>query len=70
MSDIGGAPPGTLPFVSGAAPKAKLAPLRVNDSVVHFSYANLCRALYRCVERGYHVVSMSLGGPFGSSTLH
>jgi thermitase len=41
----------------------------VKDSVIHFSYANLCKALYYAAERGYHVVSMSLGGPLGSNAL-
>jgi len=61
--------PGTAAFVSGIAPQASLVPLRVSDSVIHFSYANLCAALYYAVEHGHHVVSMSLGGPWGSGAL-
>jgi len=56
-------------LVTGMAPKASLVPLRVNDSVVHFSYARLCEALYRAVDKKCHVVSMSLGGPWGSGAL-
>jgi len=55
--------------VTGMAPGASLVPLRVSDSVVHFSYARLCEALYRAVEKKCHVVSMSLGGPWGSGAL-
>lgn len=60
---------GAAAFVTGIAPRASLVPLRVNDSVIHFSYANLCAALYYAVAHGYHVVSMSLGGPWGSGAL-
>jgi hypothetical protein len=68
MSDAG-PPPGAAAFVTGIAPQASLVPLRVSDSVIHFSYANLCAALYYAVEHDYHVVSMSLGGPWGSGAL-
>ncbi|MCC6610032.1 MAG: S8 family serine peptidase [Burkholderiales bacterium] len=60
---------GAAAFVTGIAPQASLVPLRVNDSVIYFSYANLCAALYYAVAHGYHVVSMSLGGPWGSGAL-
>jgi len=64
-----GPPPGAAAFVTGIAPGVSLVPLRVSDSVIHFSYANLCAALYYAVAHGYHVVSMSLGGPWGSGAL-
>ena len=51
--------------VIGFAPHAALVPLRVNDSVVHFSWRRLCEALYWALARGCHVASMSLGGPWG-----
>jgi len=51
----------------GVAPKASLVPLRVNDSVIHFSWRRLCAALYWAVEKDFHVASMSLGGPWGGS---
>jgi serine protease len=51
--------------VVGFAPDAGLVPLRVNDSVVHFSWRRLCEALYWAVARNCHVASMSLGGPWG-----
>jgi len=51
--------------VVGFAPDAALVPLRVNDSVVHFSWRRLCEALYWAVARNCHVASMSLGGPWG-----
>jgi serine protease len=53
------------PRVIGFAPGAALVPLRVNDSVVHFSWRRLCEALYWAVERNCQVASMSLGGPWG-----
>jgi serine protease len=53
--------------VVGFAPRAALVPLRVNDSVVHFSWRRLCEALYWAVARNCHVASMSLGGPWGGS---
>lgn len=56
-------------FVCGIAPRASLVPLRISDSVVHYSYARLCEALYYAVEKKCHVVSMSLGGPWGSAAL-
>lgn len=61
---------GVDPNVAGAAPLARLVPLRVSDTVLHFSWMRLSRALYHAVDRQCHVVSMSLGGPFGSGALH
>jgi len=51
--------------VVGFAPRAALVPLRVSDSVVHFSWRRLCEALYWAVARNCHLASMSLGGPWG-----
>ncbi len=85
MSDAGDPPAGELPveqeaidsgrarrrtgFVSGTAPEARLVPLRVAESVVHFSFAKLAKALCFATVRGHHVVSMSLGGPVESDAL-
>jgi hypothetical protein len=55
------------PELVGVAPRAALVPLRVNDSVIHFSWRRLCAALYWAVEKEFHVASMSLGGPWGGS---
>jgi hypothetical protein len=55
---------------SGIAPEALLIPYRVSDSVIHFSWGRLCQALYRAVESRCHIVSMSLGGPWGGGALH
>jgi serine protease len=66
MSAVG---PDGVNHVTGAAPQALLIPLRVKDSVIHFSYANLCESLYYAAAQGYHVVSMSLGGPISSDAL-
>jgi subtilisin family serine protease len=46
-----------------------LVPLRVHDSVIHFSWGNLAKALYHAADSGCHVVSMSLGGPWAGNTL-
>ncbi|MBI1944635.1 MAG: S8 family serine peptidase [Deltaproteobacteria bacterium] len=85
MSDAGDPPAGELPvepkaladgraqrptgFVSGTAPAAALVPLRVKESVIHFSFTNLVKALTFATVRGHHVVSMSLGGLVGSDAL-
>jgi len=65
-SDIG---PGGVDHVTGAAPGAKIVPLRTNDSVMYVSYLNLCRALYFAADKGWPVASMSLGGAFSSRAL-
>jgi thermitase len=56
-------------FVSGVAPLAELVPVRVSGGVVHLSFANVVRAIHHCVDRGAHVISMSLGGPVPSDAL-
>jgi thermitase len=56
--------------VFGAAPKARLVPLRVSKSVVHLSFENVADAIHLAVDRGCHVISMSLGGPIGPKFLH
>jgi thermitase len=55
--------------VGGVAPAANLVPLRVTDTVVLFSYARLERALYYAADKGFHVVSISLGGGWSSDSL-
>src|SRR5262249_20704337 len=54
----------------GVAPGAKILPLRVSSSVIHLSFQNLCDALTEAMDRGAHVISMSLGGPLGSGLLN
>jgi thermitase len=67
MSPRGGA--GAV-FVEGTAPEAQIVPLRVSDSVIHFSFANLTRAIHHAVDQAkVQVISMSLGGPFPSRAL-
>jgi hypothetical protein len=67
MSSPGG--PGTV-AVTGSAPKATLVPIRVSDSVIHFSFRNATQAIYHAVDHaGAHVISMSLGGPLHSSAF-
>lgn len=67
LSDVG---PAAVTHVTGVAPQASLIPLRVSSSVVHFSWARLCAALYRAIDEDAHAVSMSLGGPWGGFALH
>jgi len=55
--------------VRGIAPRARLVPLRVTRSVVLFDYGALERALYFAADRGMHVVSVSLGGAWGTRAL-
>ena len=67
MSGRGG--PGAQ-FVTGSAPECKLVPIRVSDSVIHFSFQNATQAIYHAVDKaGAHVISMSLGGPLHSSAF-
>ena len=68
MSDAG-AGPGASQWVSGAAPRALLIPYRVIKSVVVFNFANVAKAIFRAVDNGCHVISMSLGGPLHSHAL-
>jgi thermitase len=55
--------------VSGTAPLASLVPFRVSTSVIHFSFRNVTKAIYRAAEQKRHVISMSLGGPIGFGSL-
>lgn len=57
------------PDLYGVAPAAQLVPLRVSGSVMHFNFANVVQALYRARDRGCHLVSMSLGGPWAGRSL-
>lgn len=56
-------------FVVGAAPDAEVVPLRVANSVTHFSMRRVRKAIEYSVANGCQVVSMSLGGPFPSRAL-
>lgn len=56
--------------VDGVAPRAKLIPLRVTNDVKLFNFGNLAEAIHYAVEKGVHVISISLGGPLPSRTLH
>jgi hypothetical protein len=56
-------------FVSGVAPGARLVPLRVHRSVVHFKTGNLARAISNAagddrtlVKKRADVISISMGG--------
>lgn len=56
-------------FVSGTAPGASLIPIRTTSSVVLLSMRGLCRAIDHATDRGAHVISISLGGPWPSAAL-
>jgi thermitase len=58
------------PFVSGIAPGASLISIRTTKSVVLWSMERLTRAIRFAIQNGSHVISISLGGPWGSSALH
>jgi thermitase len=59
----------SAPELFGIAPGAELVPMRVSSSVIHFNFSNVVQALYRARDRGCHVVSMSLGGPWAGRSL-
>lgn len=49
--------------VRGAAPKAKVLPLRVANTVYKFQLADLRKAIYYAKDNGAHIFSTSLGTP-------
>ena len=53
-------------FVVGAAPEARIVPIRVANSVLHLSLRRVSKALRFAYTNNCQVVSMSLGGPFTS----
>jgi hypothetical protein len=60
---------GDDPCITGVAPLATMLPLRVSNSVVHFSWLRLTAALWHAIAHDAHVVSMSLGGPLPAIAL-
>jgi hypothetical protein len=55
--------------VTGVACKAELVPYRSIESVARFTYGNIEKAIYKAVNDGCSVVSLSLGG-IGHSALN
>jgi thermitase len=55
--------------VAGAAPRARVIPLRVTDNVVLLSFAKLIAAIRHATAAGAGVMSISLGGPVSSRFL-
>jgi hypothetical protein len=53
----------------GVAPGARILPLRVSRSVIHFDFGNVGRAILHAAEHEVDVISMSLGGPLSSEFL-
>lgn len=62
IAPVGPREPGQKPFASGVAPGAQTIPIRVAPSVVIFSQHRLARAIRHAVDKGAHVISISLGG--------
>ncbi|MEM1392719.1 MAG: S8 family serine peptidase [Cyanobacteria bacterium P01_H01_bin.150] len=56
-------------YVTGVAPGAKLVPLRVSYSVVLWSSRNLAKAIEYAADKGFHIVSISLGAAFYNKRL-
>lgn len=56
-------------YVVGTAPDAEVVPLRVANSVIHFSMRRVRKSIEYAIANRCHVVSMSLGGPFPSRKL-
>jgi len=56
-------------WVSGAAPKSRLIPYRVSDSVLHFDFTHVAQAIHAAIDQKAHIISMSLGGPIPSRFL-
>jgi thermitase len=56
-------------YVTGIAPGAKLVPLRVSYSVVLLSNRNLAQAIEYAADKGFHIVSISLGAAFYNKRL-
>ncbi|WP_405233690.1 S8 family peptidase [Lentisalinibacter salinarum] len=68
MSDVGSTE-GDPQYVGGVAPAAEVVPFRVSSSVIHFNFGNVVKSIYAAISADCHIVSMSLGGPFGSRAL-
>ncbi len=60
---------GTRKEIYGIAPGAKILPLRVSRSVIHFDFSNVAHAIGYAIEQDADVISMSLGGPVKSDFL-
>ena len=56
-------------YVTGVAPGAKLVPLRVTYSVVLWSNRNLAQAIEYAADKGFHIISISLGAAFYNKRL-
>ena len=48
--------------ITGAAPAASLVPIRCIESVVRITQSRVARAIEHAIDKGCHVVTMSLGG--------
>jgi serine protease len=55
--------------VDGVAPKARLIPLRVTNTVIIWNFGHMAEAIHYAIEKKCHVVSISLGGLLKSRTL-
>ncbi len=55
--------------VTGIAPGAKLVPLRISYSVVLLSNRNLAKSIEYAADKGFHIISISLGTAFYNKRL-
>ena len=55
--------------ITGIAPGAKLVPLRVSYSVVLLSNRNLAKSIEYAADKGFHIISISLGTAFYNKRL-
>ena len=53
--------------ITGAAPAARLVPIRCIESVVRITQSRVARAIEYATEHGCHVITMSLGGLWSRS---
>ena len=56
-------------YVTGVAPGAKLVPLRITYSVVLLSNRNLAKSIEYAADKGFHIISISLGTAFYNKRL-
>lgn len=54
-------------FITGTAPAASLVPIRCIESVVRITQSRVARAIEHAIDKGCHVITMSLGGLWSRS---
>lgn len=69
VSPQGPAITGQRRFVTGAAPAARILPLRVGRSVFITDADTLAQSIHRAVDEGAHVLLLARGSPFPSAAV-